>query len=50
MAELGLNYFALGQYERATSYLQRSSALFLKVEKEITPAHREVLHALARCE
>jgi serine/threonine-protein kinase len=50
MAELGLNYFALGQYERATSYLQRSSALFRKIEKEITPAHREVLHALAHCE
>jgi hypothetical protein len=50
MAELGLNYLALGQDERAKSFLQRSSDLFRKLEREVTPAHREVLHALAHCE
>src|SRR5262249_42747681 len=42
MAELGLDYLALGEDERATSFLQRSSALFSKLERELTPAHLEV--------
>jgi serine/threonine-protein kinase len=49
-AELGLNYLALRQYEQALPLLQRSSALFRKVERELTPAHREVLHALKQCQ
>jgi len=50
MAEPGLNDLALGQHGRATLFEQRSSALFRKVEKEITAAYRAVLLTPARCE
>jgi serine/threonine-protein kinase len=50
LAELGLNYVALGRYEEALPFLRRSSAMFRKIERKPSPAYSELARALERCE
>src|SRR5215469_3909480 len=48
LAELGLAQVELGRYEEARKWLEQASALFRKVQLQMTPQQAEVLVGLGR--